>query len=134
MEAVPPLTALPPSLLGPSPGCHWACGVGLVGLDGSRGLRGAEKLQRLLVEVGGREGQGEAAPSEQDERDSRDERHRRGVDASQSSEPAQSLLSGSGHAAGPHQSVLLLGVPPDGQNDDPLGQNPVGQQRWRQQR
>lgn len=55
--------------------------------------------------------------------------------ASQNSEPAQSLPSGSGHAA-LRQSVLLLGVRGEEsvQNDEPLGRTPGGQQRWRQQR
>ena len=55
--------------------------------------------------------------------------------ASQNSEPAQSLPSGSGHAV-LHQSVLLPGVRGEEgvQNDEPLSRTPGGQQRWRQQR
>lgn len=54
--------------------------------------------------------------------------------ASQSSEPAQSLPSGSVYAA-PHPSVLLQVVQGEGgQSDGPLGRTPDGQQRWGQKR
>lgn len=59
---MPPLTELPPSLQGSLPICHWAHGVGSVGLDGSKGLHGAGKQQRLPEGVDGREGQSAAAP------------------------------------------------------------------------
>lgn len=64
MEAVPPLPELPPSLQGSLPGCRWARAVGLMGLDGRRGQRGAGKHERLHVGASGTEGQGGAAPGE----------------------------------------------------------------------
>lgn len=64
MEAVPPLTELPPSLRESLPGCRWARGVGLGGLDGRIGQRDAGRQERLQGGVSGREGQGGAAPGE----------------------------------------------------------------------